>query len=172
MNGKLPKEGRGFVYKLYNLKLDVYYIGQTTQRLNRRFSCHKTRSKTANSLLYRTMRDSNINDWYIAVVSEESLENLSEAEQELIRMYVAHTNCLNEYLRLNEFLDYYIEGKTRPFEISSKDFHDNLSAYCLKNDRPIPTYRRLGLLVKLELKDRAVITPRKNHRSRAMITIL
>ena len=103
MNGnKLPTEGHGYIYKLYNLKLDVYYIGQTTTSLNIRLNSHKNRSKTATNLLHRTMRESDINDWYMAVVIEEPLETLHEAERETIQMYVANTTCLNKQSRLND----------------------------------------------------------------------
>ena len=88
------KYKNGKIYTIRHKNDDsLIYVGSTIQPLFKRWHEHKRRvnnekSKKYNYCLYKKMRETNIEDWYIELYEEFSCENkeqLNKREGEIIR---------------------------------------------------------------------------------------
>ena len=82
----------GKIYTIRNRNDEtLIYVGSTVQPLYKRLSQHKITSKNQkyeNTLLYKKMNETNINDWYIELFEDcicERKEQLNRREGEVIR---------------------------------------------------------------------------------------
>ncbi len=81
--------------KIYTIRCknddSLIYVGSTVQPLFKRWYTHKNNlnnEKCNNFLLYKKMRETNIEDWYIELYEEFSCENkeqLNKREGQIIR---------------------------------------------------------------------------------------
>ena len=82
----------GKIYTIRNRNDDtLIYVGSTVQPLYKRFSKHKSDSKNpycANTLLYKKISETDINDWYIELYEDvpcDRKEQLTRREGQVIR---------------------------------------------------------------------------------------
>ena len=86
------KYKNGKIYTIRNRNDDsLVYVGSTVVPLYKRFSQHKSESKTIsydNSRLHKKMKETDINDWYIELYEDcpcERKEQLNRREGQVIR---------------------------------------------------------------------------------------
>ena len=86
------KYKNGKIYTIRNKNDDsLIYVGSTIGPLYKRFSNHKSAAKNpycANTLLYKKISETDINDWYIELYEDcecERREHLTRREGQIIR---------------------------------------------------------------------------------------
>ena len=88
----------GFIYKISNSINDKVYIGKTLSTIEKRFQEHiKDSNKETDNIrpLYRAIRKYGVDVFYIEVIEQVSIENLSDREKYWIQYYDSYNNGYN-----------------------------------------------------------------------------
>lgn len=120
---------KGKIYKIYNDVNDKLYIGKTLDTLENRFRKHQKdskRQKIEKRPLYNAMNKYGIEHFYIELIEEVDIEDLSTREIYWIEYYNTYKNGYNatrggdgkQLYDYNLVIDLYWQGKTCK-EISS-----------------------------------------------------
>ena len=131
----------GKIYTIKNRNDDtLVYVGSTAQTLYKRFSNHKTRSKNSkyeNMKLYKKMKETNINDWYIELYEDfnyERKEQLLQREGQIIK----------EIGTLNKNIPITPEERDRYHEEYYLNNNDNYKEYYLNNKDNYKEYYKVN----------------------------
>ena len=129
----------GKIYTIKNRNDDtLVYVGSTAQTLYKRFSNHKTRSKNSkyeNMKLYKKMKETNINDWYIELYEDfscERKEQLLQREGQIIK----------EIGTLNKNIPITPEERERYHEEYYLNNKDNYKEYYKVNKDKLKEYQK------------------------------
>ncbi len=88
---------QGTIYSIYNQETGKYYIGQTTQDLNKRWKEHLYEAKRHNGApLYKSMRKYGLDKFKIKVIEECNITLLDERETYWIDQYNSYNEGYNQ----------------------------------------------------------------------------
>lgn len=107
----------GYIYKISSPNLDKFYIGSTTQTLNKRFNNHKNKfkrfkqQKETKYSLFDLFELDNINNFKIEeLVIVNDIIDLRRTEGEFIKM---ERNCVNKKIDGRTKQEYYMDNKEK-----------------------------------------------------------
>ena len=131
------------IYKLiYKLDSNIFYIGSTTQKLCKRYSCHSSKFKTQDSAVYKIIKEKyqHIKFFKMILIEEypcQNKEQLLKKEQE----YIDKLNPILNRQRAYNSLEY---QRTYWRNNSSKYYYNNIDKvreynkiYIIKNKKQI-----------------------------------
>ena len=89
----------GIIYIIRNRVNNKVYIGQTIQKLERRWQAHICASKTKDTHLYKAMRAYGTDQFFIEVLEDNvSVEDLNQKEIDYIKKYNSYNDGYNSTL--------------------------------------------------------------------------
>jgi hypothetical protein len=126
------KNGKIYTIRFYDDN-NLIYVGSTIQSLYKRFADHKKnanyeKSKGYNMLLYRKMRETNIEDWYIELYENvpcDNKEQLNKREGEVIREIAT----LNKNVAGRTIKEYYENNKEHILNVKKERHKVNQERY-------------------------------------------
>ena len=147
--------------KIYTIRCrddpTLIYVGSTTQQLSQRFTDHKKqaknpKSKNYNILLYTTMREKDLDTFFIELHDEypcENKEQLTKQEGKIIR----EIGTLNKRIEGRKWHEYYEDNKEHKAKIHKEWYNNNkekvidrVKDYVKENKEKLNLYRRSCVL--------------------------
>ncbi len=161
----MPDYSKGKIYKIYNTINDDIYIGSTIQNLKSRLSSHLSHSKKnefCKRLLYKTMNELGIENFYIELIENYPCDNKKELEERekywikqeksTLNICIPHrtqqeyyhdnANKILNYAKLyrennkndiNQYQTQYRENNKEYFQQYNKQYYDENKEKLLKN---------------------------------------
>ena len=103
---------KGYVYKLYRVGLDEFYIGSTwdieKRKLKHKYNCNNSNQEAYNFKVYQYIRaNGGFDKWKFQILVEKEFENKTELkikEQECINLLIPSLNSYSAYQTEEEFI--------------------------------------------------------------------